>query len=244
VQAEYLLGVPPSPSPVALVSAVALLLKNRVRPLGLAALGLPCHLTGSGMAFTWNVFRQAPETGSNLVEDMVMGLDLALAGRPPLFCPEVHISSELPSGDHAGLGQRKRWEHGVLDTVRRYVPRLLSTAVKRRNVALAALALDLAVPPLALLVMLQLSVVAATALAYGATDGFGPGPLLLATGSLLAVGVAVLVSWAAFAGPELPLRYAVFVPLYLLWKIPLYLTLLLRGKQKTWERTARRQRPQ
>jgi len=240
VQAEYLLAAPPSPSPVALVSAVALLLKNRVRPLGLAALGLPCHLTGSGMAFPWSVFRQAPETGSNLVEDMVMGLDMALANRPPLFCPQVRIGSELPSGDQAGMGQRKRWEHGVLDTVRSYVPRLLGAAFTKKSAALAALALDLMVPPLALLVSLQLSVLVSTALVFSATGA--PGPFFLALASLLAVAGAVLVGWAAFAGPELPLRYALFVPLYLIWKLPLYVTLLVRGKQKTWERTARRQR--
>jgi glycosyltransferase involved in cell wall biosynthesis len=238
VQAEYLLTPPPSPHPTALVSAVALLLKNRVRPLGLQALGLPCHLTGSGMAFPWALFRKAPETGSNLVEDLVMGLDMALMGRPPLFCPGVHIRSELPVGSRAGRGQRTRWEHGVLHTARSYVPRLLGAALSQRRLPLAALAFDLLVPPLALLVLLQIVGVAATAVLHWATGLWGP--LALAAASMGAVGTAVLVAWIGFAGPELPLRYALYVPFYVAWKIPLYLTLAIRGKQRTWERTARR----
>jgi hypothetical protein len=31
----------------------------------------------------------------------------------------------------------------------------------------------------------------------------------------------------------------VFIPLYVVWKVPLYLALLVGGRQKKWERTAR-----
>jgi len=241
VQAEYLLAPPPNPHPVALVSGVALLLKNRVRPLGMAALGVPCHLTGSGMAFPWSLIRKAPETGSNLVEDLVMGLDMALMGRPPLFCPAVHVRSELPPGSQAGRGQRTRWEHGVLHTARTYVPRLLGQFVRGGDRRLAALALDLLVPPLALLVMAQLGICGLTAILAWA--GGIHGPFWTSLGALGATGIAVLLGWTTFAGPDLPLRYALYVPFYVLWKIPLYLAFALRGKQRTWERTARRPTP-
>ena len=42
------------------ISALAFLVKNQVRPRGLARLGLPCLLTGTGMAFPWAVIRGAP----------------------------------------------------------------------------------------------------------------------------------------------------------------------------------------
>ena len=90
IQAEYLLGAPESQSPMAVVSALAVLLRNRIRPRGLDRLGLPCHLTGSGMAFPWNVLRAAPETGANLVEDLVMGIDLALLGASRGALPGGH----------------------------------------------------------------------------------------------------------------------------------------------------------
>ena len=55
---------PTEPEGLAVISALAILVKNRVRPLGLHALGLPCLLTGTGMAFPWQVIRKAPATHS------------------------------------------------------------------------------------------------------------------------------------------------------------------------------------
>jgi hypothetical protein len=56
---------------------------------------------------------------------------------------------------------------------------------------------------------------------------------------------AVAVAWLRFGRQTIPLRYVLFIPLYVLWKVPLYLSLLVRGKQRTWERTARLpQRPE
>jgi cellulose synthase/poly-beta-1,6-N-acetylglucosamine synthase-like glycosyltransferase len=238
VQAEYLLAAPEKPTPKGVLSALAVLVRNRVRPLGLRRLGLPGHLTGSGMAFPWPILRAAPALGANLVEDLVMGLELALAGHPPLACPEVRVSSELPEGDRAAFGQRRRWEHGQLATLARYGPRLLAAGVGRGSADLLALGLDLVVPPLALLVML---VGAATAAAAGAVLlGASPVPLALLATSLGAVGVAVLGAWIKFGRATLPLRYVVVIPLYVLWKIPLYLAFFLRGKHKTWERTERK----
>ncbi len=79
IQAEYLIGAPRDSSPLVVIGALAILLRNRVRPRGLRRLGLPCHLTGSGMAFPWRVLRDAPDTGSILVEDLV---ELALVEGP------------------------------------------------------------------------------------------------------------------------------------------------------------------
>jgi len=239
VQAEYLLAAPRTPGPLAVVGALAILLRNQVRPRGLRRLGLPCHLTGSGMAFPWRVLREAPETGANLVEDLVMGIELALQGHPPLSCPEVQISSELPETQAAGLRQRRRWEHGQLDTLRKYVPRLLRAGVARGDRALLALGLDLMVPPLALLVMLQVTLLAACGAAVALFAAPSLVPVSLSMAGLGAVSIAVGAAWVGFGRRTLPLRYALLIPAYMLWKIPLYLGLALRGKQQKWERTAR-----
>ncbi|HVZ34487.1 MAG TPA: glycosyltransferase family 2 protein, partial [Polyangiaceae bacterium] len=149
VQAEYLI-LPPRLEPKTAVNAVAFLIKNRVRPLGLHRLGLPCQLTGSGMAFPWAVIRKAPAMGAYLVEDMLMGLELARLGSPPLFCPEARIRSELPTRDQAQRGQRRRWEHGHLATLIAHGPRLVFEGITRADRDLLALGLDLLVPPLTL----------------------------------------------------------------------------------------------
>src|SRR5438067_1718063 len=55
VQAEYVLEVPAGAGWRGQVSAFAFLVKNVVRPRGLARLGAPCLLTGTGMAFPWPI---------------------------------------------------------------------------------------------------------------------------------------------------------------------------------------------
>jgi cellulose synthase/poly-beta-1,6-N-acetylglucosamine synthase-like glycosyltransferase len=242
VQAEYLLGAPERPTPKGVISALAVLVRNRVRPRGLHRLGLPCHLTGSGMAFPWRVLREAPETGSNLVEDLVMGIEMALRGHPPLLCPQAQVESELPEADEAAMKQRRRWEHGQLQTLVKYGPRLVLGGLVRARPSWVGLGLDLMVPPLALLIMLQLAAVVALAAAF-LLGLAGPVPALVAGAGLVAVAAAVLLGWGRFARHTLPFRYLLHVPLYVLWKIPLYLSLLVGKKQKTWERTARRNDP-
>jgi cellulose synthase/poly-beta-1,6-N-acetylglucosamine synthase-like glycosyltransferase len=238
VQAEYLLEAPAGGGAMAAVSALAIVVRNRVRPRGLRRLGFPCHLTGSGMAFPWRVLREAPETGSNLVEDLVMGIELAILGTPARLCPAVQIGSELPPGAAAGLKQRRRWEHGQLHTLTTYVPRLLGAGLSRRRMDLVALGLDLAVPPLALLVTAQVGLLGVTLLA--ALVGLSSWtPVCLAGASMTALTAAVGLAWVGFGRRILPLRQFLFIPLYLLWKIPLYVGLALRGKQKRWERTER-----
>ncbi len=239
VQAEYVLASPEHPTPKGTLSALAVLVRNRVRPFGLRRLGLPSHLTGSGMAFPWAVLRAAPNLGGNLVEDLVMGLELALAGHAPLICPAVRVSSELPEGDQAALGQRKRWEHGQLSTLRQYGPRMLGQGLRRASADLVALGLDLCVPPLALLVTL-VGAAAVAGLVLASLPGGSKLPALVASATLAAVALSVLGAWFKFARDTLPLRHLLLVPFYVVWKLPLYLSFAARGKHKTWDRTQRK----
>ena len=242
VQAEYLLGVPEHASPMTVVSAMAVLLRNRVRPRGLDRLGLPCSLTGSGMAFPWQVLRGARATGSNLVEDLTMGIDLALQGHPPKLCRQASVDSLLPEGGAASLRQRRRWEQGQLQTLIAQAPRLMVAGIVRRQLFLVALGLDLMVPPLALLVGLQMLWLLLMVLSWAlkATSGV---PAAIAAAGLIQVGVAVMAAWIGFGRRTIPLRQLIFMPLYLVWKIPFYLALIFGRRQKKWERTPRRGEP-
>lgn len=238
IQGEYVLGAPDKPTPKGVISALAVLLRNRVRPLGMRRMGFPAHLTGSGMSFPYAVLRAAPHPGGNLVEDLVMGIEFALAGHPPLHCRAVQVTSELPEGDDVALGQRRRWEHGQMATLREYAPKLILAGLTRGRLELLAMGLDLAVPPLALLVMMMGAATVVAAIV--AAVGIATAPLAVLLGALVLLAVAVLSTWAKFGGEKLPLRYAAVVPLYVLWKIPMYFTFFLRGKHKTWDRTKRK----
>jgi cellulose synthase/poly-beta-1,6-N-acetylglucosamine synthase-like glycosyltransferase len=242
VQADYVLLPPDKPQGVAVVSALAFIVKNRVRPRGLHALGLPCLLTGSGMAFPWQVVRKAPPTEGNLVEDMMMGLDLAELGHPPRLCPEVRVTSVLPERLGAASAQRRRWEHGHLATLLRHGPRLVAAGLLRARPSLIALGLHLIVPPLALLVMLVgLSLCVAS---LAALLGAAGAPTLLLFVSLCMIAAGVMVAWLAYGRDTLKARHLLAIPLYAAWKVPLYLSFLARGRHHTWERTERQRSDQ
>jgi cellulose synthase/poly-beta-1,6-N-acetylglucosamine synthase-like glycosyltransferase len=238
IQSDYLLTAPPTSGRLASINAFAVLVRNRVRLLGLQRLAGVCHLTGSGMAVPWSILRAAPSAKENLVEDLVIGLELALAGFPPRFCSEVRLASVLPQGSKAGLGQRRRWEHGQLCAMRRYVPRMLTAFLRKPSRAPMGLALDLMVPPLALLVVLELAALGLTsaAAALRVTSAL---PFLLASSSFALLLLAIASSWFAFGRSTLPWSTALRIPAYVLWKIGIYGSLVVKGKQKTWVRTAR-----
>jgi cellulose synthase/poly-beta-1,6-N-acetylglucosamine synthase-like glycosyltransferase len=236
VQALYLMETPSKPSPKDAVSALAFLVKNWVRPLGLAQFGLPCLLTGTGMAFPRSILDNAQLASGNIVEDMQLGLDLAIAGTAPLFCPQARVTGILPQQEGAAKSQRTRWEHGHLKTLLTQVPPLLSAAIRQRRFDLAALALDLSVPPLSLLVMLWLATMAGTVcLGLWAAQW----TVALFVGGLGALMlVAIVAAWVKFGRTQLPIQALLAIPFYVLWKIPVYFKFLVRPEKK-WVRTER-----
>lgn len=236
VQATYLLSQPAQPTPKDAVSMLAFTVKNLVRPTGLARLGLPCPLTGTGMAFPWEVIKKATLASGNIVEDMNLGVDLALAGHPPLFCPAARVTGILPQQTKAAKSQRTRWEHGHLQTILTQVPRLLNVGVQKGRFDLLAIALDLLVPPLSLLVMVWIVMLAIALLGIVLGTSVVPSILLGITGVL--IFTAILSAWAKFSRADLPLKMLLAVPFYILWKIPLYFTFLFKP-QTQWVRTER-----
>lgn len=236
VQAVYLMEQPSETSLKNQVSAFAFKVKNQVRPLGLTYLGWPCPLTGTGMAFPWAVIATVDLASGHIVEDMKLGLDLAIAGYPPQLCPTAQVRGQLPTADTAHDSQRTRWEHGHLQVLQQYVPRLLGEALKQQQWKLVIMALDLAIPPLSLLVLLWLGVLA-IAVAWGYFSAIWvPAGLLITAGLLLLV--AILIAWDRFGRESLSLQQLLRFPFYVLWKIPLYAQFLLKP-QSQWIRTRR-----
>lgn len=237
VQALYLMHAPPSPTLKQRVAAFAWRLKNWVRPLGWHNAGLPCQLMGTGMAFPWAMAQNMALANAELVEDMKLGMDLALVGTPPLFCPQVLVHSQFPTSEQATQGQRKRWEHGHLGLIASLAPRLLAQALRRRDARLCAMALDLSVPPLALLVLLQLAALGLAGM--GAWLGLGSGPLGAAIGCLAMFVMAVGAAWWGWGKSVVSARDLLAVPWYVLGKLPLYLGYVFK-RQKEWVRTDRK----
>jgi len=236
VQADYVFQ-PAERSAISMISALATLVRNRVRPRGLRRLDQPCHLTGTGMAFPWNVMRAAPELGANIVEDLAMGIELALLGHEPILCIEAGTRSELPTGRKAAFQQRRRWEHGQIGTLLQHGPRLLREGIRRGRPGLIALGADLVVPPLALLVGLLVVVLGISGLLI--LFGGPTFPAWIAGIALALVSVGVGVGWARYGREAVPFRYLLLVPLYVIWKIPLYASFLFGRRERQWRRTER-----
>jgi len=237
IQSRYLFVAPAGSGRICQISSFACLVRNYVRPLGLDRLGFPCHLTGSGMAFRWDDLASAPGQAGNIVEDLSLGLELAISGKEPMLCENAIVRSELPIIGGAARAQRKRWEHGQLATLVEFVPRLLREALAQRRPSLFALALDLVVPPLAFLILLNIVM-----LIPNLTLGLWQGqylPLGISLSSLGLIGIGTIVAWARYGRDTVDASVLLSTPFYVLWKLPMYLAAIVGKAQKEWLRTDR-----
>ncbi len=238
-QALYLMQARPGAAAPTVVAAFAWIIKNWLRPLGWSRLGLPCQLMGTGMALPWPLIALSALANGHLVEDMKLGLDCAEAHCAPVFCTEAKVVSTFPDNRQGSQTQRTRWEHGHLGTIVHDGPRLLCKGVVKRNGALFALALDLCVPPLSLLVLLSLAMVAvAGALALAGNSGL---PWINGTTLPWAIGMApaavmmpaIALAWLRAGKDRLPLASLLAAVAYVLAKIPLYIKFLMK-RQVVW----------
>jgi cellulose synthase/poly-beta-1,6-N-acetylglucosamine synthase-like glycosyltransferase len=240
-QAVYLMEACQQPSPRDQVSSWAFMVKNLVRPMGLARFGWPVPLTGTGMALPRDVLSKVSFGSANIVEDMQLGLDLALAGAAPRLCPAARVTGQFPHENAAALGQRRRWEHGHLRTIIGQVPRLLWHGITRARLGALAMAADLLVPPLSLLMVLLIVSTTAAALAALLTAVTWV-PALVLCGATAAVVACVFLTWLKYGRSTLPPRSLAAAITYIAWKLPMYCMFLVRP-EKRWVRTARTPEP-
>ena len=237
VQALYLMTAPLGSAINHQVAEFAWRLKNQVRPLGLNALGLPCQLMGTGMAFPWAIIRSADLANGFIVEDLKLGLDLAAVGHAPAFCPSATVTSTFPTSAEGANAQRQRWEHGHVGLILGKAPGLLYSALRRGNLDLLALSLDLLVPPLSLFGILLGVTVSGAAIATLA--GAPPMALIISTACLLAVIATIILSWIKFGRDILPPDALASIGPYGVAKVRSYLAVLLGHRVSRWHRADR-----
>ena len=236
VQAEYIFEGKDTDGRGA-VSALATLVKNRARPRGMSNLGLPVHLMGTGMAFPWQVLADCPPMGGYLVEDILMGIELARQGHLTSLYTAVEVRSSLPDDPDAAASQRQRWEHGHLRTLFTEGPKLLWQGLRQARPGLFALGGDLMVPPLSLY-GLVLGVTLIAAYWFGARYGAWQ-PMTIATVATLALVGAVLGVWRRWGRPQISGKALLKTPWYVLAKVPMYAGYFLGRGQQIWKRTER-----
>ena len=237
IQATYLMKPPPNANPKALVSALAFMVKNLACPMGLSRLGQPCLLGGTGMAFSWSAIRSVPIDIDHIVEDLQLGVDLAIASHSPLFCPQAKVTGTFPQDKEAVKNQKVRWVHGYLHILLTQIPRLLKESGIQRRFDLLSLALQLCIPPLSLLFTIW-SIAIAGVLIMGMMGKISVLAIILAALEGLLIVTSVAAVWAKFGRDDLPVKTLLAVPFYILGQIPIYLSFLVQP-QKNWIRTRR-----
>ena len=236
-QAINLLRPDKSASPLVQLSTFGFMLKNLVRQRGLQRLAGRVHLTGTGMAMPFALFQASRQTRSSIVEDLALGLELAEAGHPPALVSNAFVWSG-GSTEQGTLKQRRRWEGGYIATALRWGPREALHGLARGSPRAVLSGLDLMVPPLALFAALNIAVLivaAALTLAFGARWW----PVIMQVVLLALALVALLVAWSREGRDFISFGVLARLPLYVLWKMPMYLGLARRGTPKEWLRTGR-----
>lgn len=216
------------PTPVVRLRRLALGLVHWSRPLGASRLGLPTTLKGNGMAFRWALIRDG-FPGSGITEDAAATLSLARQGTVVVYEPHATVWGLMASTYRDAAVQDERWEGGRIGMTRAS----LSTGIQlllRGRIRAAAACVELASPPLTLVVAASTLSMLLASVGAGSTTLGGAAFVL----TLTYVGVGL----AATRPSREDLAAMVHAPRFIVHKLRTYAR-LLRGKPKAWERTLR-----
>lgn len=235
IQAVNLIEADLAAAPMVQISGFAMLVKNLYRSRGMQRLGGAALLTGTGMAFPWPIFAAADLATGSIVEDLGLGIALTEQGLAPRLVTTAGVRS-APADMRDALAQRSRWEHGFLSMLTSRALPLIGAGITRRSLPTLLLGLHLAVPPLALL--LGTSSVILAGLLIVAMLGWGAAPFVALAIVLALALLLTMVVWLTAGRDWLAPGALAQVPLYLVWKLPMYLR-FLRAPQTRWNRTPR-----
>ena len=230
VQAIDLLALAKGASPLGRISCFAFLIKNLVRQRALQRIAGVALLQGTGMAFPQSLYARIDWGGGSLVEDLDLGIRLLAEGERVVFDERATFLSPA-SNDAATIGQRRRWEHGMLGSIARNVPILVGSAIRGRP-RLLLVALDQIVPPTVMLLTVA-------TMTWVAMLSFGfAGPAILLTGSLALLATSLGVAWWRCGRDLLPPAVLGQLLRYVIWKLPIGIQFFTR-REARWVRTER-----
>ena len=236
VQSQNLIYSEVMEGPMVQISNFAFWIKNAVRQRGGSRLGGAALLGGTGMAFPWPLFEKLPLATSSIVEDLGLGIYLTKAGYPPVYLDQALVLSKA-ADESETINQRSRWEIGFLSMAREYGLKSLWEGLLRSDRKLFQLGLHLMVPPLALLFSTALLTLALVSVLGIISENMVPSILL--SGFLIAAVFSTATAWALGGQSYLSWRTFFKIPLYLIWKIPIYLKFVI-GQVPDWKRTKRK----
>ncbi|MDT0595950.1 glycosyltransferase family 2 protein [Glaciecola petra] len=232
-QAVYLMKAVES-EPKTKIAEFTWWLKNAVRAKGLDTLKIGCHIQGSGIAFPRKVLASINFASGSIVEDLELGLKLSIGKNRVKFAPNSTVISHFPASNEGLSEQRKRWEHGHMDTITKS-PTFFISAFNSKSFRAVFLILDAVIPPLfAYLIILISLLITGYILQF-----FGYTVLWLSMLSnnlfvLLSLTIVWLIKGRTVLKPtDIPKIFS-----FILDKIGVYSS-FAKGRQTTWVRTSR-----
>jgi 1,2-diacylglycerol 3-beta-glucosyltransferase len=237
VQAYYAVRNPGSSWSAGLRYA-SLAVLHYLRPQGRMVLGGSVGLKGNGMLFAPDLLAQHAWTAS-LTEDIEFHMALILDGQRVTFAPDAVVWAEMPETLAAARSQNVRWERGRLEMARNYVPQLLRQSLSRRSFMLFDAAVEQLIPPFSVLIGAGvLCLLAALGLAT-LTGQWGSATVLLAIALVLGQLLYTAAGLLLIGAPRQVYFSLLYAPAFVIWKIWLYVRVLLGMDRQGWVRTAR-----
>ncbi|MEX2573336.1 MAG: glycosyltransferase family 2 protein [Balneolaceae bacterium] len=217
---------------------IGFLLYNYVKPMGRKVLGFNMGLRGNGMCFSTELLRKIPWQAWSLTEDVEYGLILMLKGIRIDFAPEANVWAQMPVNSENAESQRTRWEMGRYEVMRKYAPKFFTAAIREKSLKYLDVLIDLVTPPY-VNIMLMVSLLCLINLALWLLGVLSLHYFLIWAGLAL-LGVIHLFSALFAAGADKDLYKSLFyIPVYVLWKIKVYVKVLISGREVDWVRTTR-----
>lgn len=206
---------------------------NHLRMAGSFKLSGSAVLKGNGMAFRTSLLQQYGWPCHSIVEDMEFTLRLLQDNINVHYNPDAVIRSEMVTSASSASTQRSRWEGGRFMLVRKMSGPLLKLFIKTGKPRYLYALAELATPPLSLLVMLFTIATACALLAL-------KGVWLILPASFWMILLFYVFSGQIQRHASLSTwLYLAAAPLYVLWKIPIYIAMIVSKKSSVWVRTAR-----
>lgn len=203
-----------------------------VRGLARSVLGLSDTLKGNGMWFRRSVIERCPWRAYSLAEDLEYTFTLVRNGHRVHVLPHSIVMGRLAATVQGERDQRLRWEGGRWAVVKAEVPKLLREWIAAPRWIVLDLAIELLIPPLGLLVAIELAITVAMAFLSP------PGLMVMGVG-WTALAIYVVASVPIVGLPLRLLGALVYVPLYVAWKVVLLPATIVSSRSKRWVRTAR-----
>jgi cellulose synthase/poly-beta-1,6-N-acetylglucosamine synthase-like glycosyltransferase len=192
---------------------------------------------GTGMALPWTLMSSAHLATGHIAEDMKLGIELTLQGKPTRFLTDVHITSPFLEDSSVAKAQKSRWEHGHLAVMAEELPQMMVQAIRLREPALIVLAMDLMIPPIAFYFMLLSAHLLLSIAGAWFFDALLP-MAWVASAGFSALALSVFLAWWFYGKHLLSTRELLTTPFYALWKLPVYLAFFMK-RRSGWKRTDR-----